>query len=500
MTSTNVTQAAGIFPGISGVNAGSAARGADDGFSQIMSRTSQEGSDRLSGKEQGAAKTPVKVERSNIRKTGGSVKETEDSAKTQKDTSGDAKEVSEKDGAGKAVSDETAAKDEAAKAEEVSEAVAEAADEIKKAISETLGLSEEETEELIAQLGLTNADLLNPDMMRQIVMAAAGESDQMSILTNEALYADVQQLTETAEAIVSDLQSQLSMEDAEFADLLVQMEAVPEEGNAAETIPETVSGMEKTPIVLVSEENAPEEMRETVKSSQDENGEEQKAVETKLTESVGEDGERSSGIRTERRQNASEEQTAGGRGESGSHFMQDVQKSAVEAWNDNVAETRASYQEQAADTQRIMDQITEYMKVEVKPETTELELRLHPESLGNVHIHLSAKEGVVTAQFTAESESVRAVLEAQTVQLRESLNEQGVKVEAVEVTVASHAFDRSFAENGDGESRYEEPKKKGVRRIRLSDDVPVEEMDLSDEERIAAEMMEQNGNTVDYTA
>lgn len=497
MTSTNVTQAAGIFPGISGVNAGGAARGADEGFSQIMSRASQEEGGRLGGKEQGAAKTSVRVERSNIRKTGG-VKETDDSMKAQKDTPGDAKAVSEKDGAGKAVSDETE-KDETTKMEEVLGAVAEAAEEIKKAISEALGLSEEETEALIEQLGLTNADLLNPDMMRQIVMATAGESDQLSILTNEALYADVQRLTETAETIVSDLRSQFSMEDAEFAELLAQAETA-ETGNAAEAIAETVSGEEKTPVILVSEERAPEETRETVKSSREEAGTEQKAPETKPEESVGEAGERSAEIRTERRQDASEEHTAGGRQESGGHFMQDVQKSAVEAWNDNVAEARASYQEQAADTQRIMEQITEYMKVEVKPETTELELRLHPESLGNVHIHLAAKEGVITAQLTAENESVRAVLEAQTAQLRESLNEQGVKVEAVEVTVASHAFDRSFADSGDGESGREEPKKKGVRRLRLSDDVPVEEMELSDEERIAAEMMEQNGNTVDYTA
>ena len=34
----------------------------------------------------------------------------------------------------------------------------------------------------------------------------------------------------------------------------------------------------------------------------------------------------------------------------------------------------------------------------------------------------------------------------------------------------------------------------------MDEDIPLDEMDLSDEDRIAAEMMEQNGNTVDYTA
>lgn len=497
MTSTNVTQAAGMFLGASGiVAAGGASHSMDDGFSQIMSRTSHDGGNKMSEKDQSTAvKAPVKVERSNLRKTDGNVKEAEASEKTRKDLADDAKEVSEKGKAQKDVSGEGAGKDEAA-----SEAVAEAVDEIKQAISETLGISEEETEELIAQLGLTNADLLIPDTMRQIVMAAAGESDQMSILTNEALYMEMQQLTETAETIVSDLQSQLSADDAGFAQMLAQMEQLPETEMTAEAIPETMPVAEETQAAIVSEEQAPEEMQETATVSQNEVSKEQEATETSLPENNGEDGKQSSEIKAERRQNASEEQNAGSKQEGGSHFMQDIFKSAAEAWNDNVAEVRPSYQEQAADTQRIMDQITEYMKVEVKPETTELELRLHPETLGTVHIHLSAKEGVVTAQFAAENEAVKAVLEAQAVQLRENLDQQGVKVEAVEVTVASHAFNRSFAENGDSNSHYEEPKKKGIRRIQLTDDVPLEEMELSDEERIAAEMMEQNGNTVDYTA
>ena len=147
-----------------------------------------------------------------------------------------------------------------------------------------------------------------------------------------------------------------------------------------------------------------------------------------------------------------------------------------------------------------MNQITEYIKVEAKADMTNLELQLQPETLGTLRIHLTAKEGVVTAQFTAETEAVKAVLEAQTVQLKENLNEQGVKVEAVEVTVASHEFDRSFAENDNSGAEQQEPKKKAARRIQLTEDDMLDEMDLSEEDRIAAEIMRQNGNTVDYTA
>ena len=46
----------------------------------------------------------------------------------------------------------------------------------------------------------------------------------------------------------------------------------------------------------------------------------------------------------------------------------------------------------------------------------------------------------------------------------------------------------------------QEPKKKAARRIQLTEDDMLDEMDLSEEDRIAAEIMRQNGNTVDYTA
>ena len=86
--------------------------------------------------------------------------------------------------------------------------------------------------------------------------------------------------------------------------------------------------------------------------------------------------------------------------------------------------------------------------------------------------------------------------------LKQSFEEQGIKVEAVEVTVASHAFERNLSGEGNGNAGDEAApeKKKGARKITLSDLTDsVDEEELSDEDRIVAEMMKQNGNTVDYT-
>jgi len=130
-----------------------------------------------------------------------------------------------------------------------------------------------------------------------------------------------------------------------------------------------------------------------------------------------------------------------------------------------------------------------------------MELQLHPASLGNLRIQIAAKEGVITATFTTENETVRAALESQLITLKENFEQQGVKVEAVEVTVASHAFEQNL--NGDeshaGE-QAEPEKKRGARRISLSElTADGLEEELSDEDRIVAEMMKENGNTVDYT-
>ncbi|MDD6202522.1 MAG: flagellar hook-length control protein FliK, partial [Lachnospiraceae bacterium] len=137
----------------------------------------------------------------------------------------------------------------------------------------------------------------------------------------------------------------------------------------------------------------------------------------------------------------------------------------------------------------------------MKEDMTQMELQLHPASLGNVRVQVAAKDGVITASFTTQNEQVKAALESQIVVLKENFEQQGIKVEAVEVTVASHAFERNLDSNENSSKDQMTEKKKAVRRINLSnvtDDF--EEEGLLEEEKIVADMMRQNGNTVDYTA
>ena len=156
------------------------------------------------------------------------------------------------------------------------------------------------------------------------------------------------------------------------------------------------------------------------------------------------------------------------------------------------------------DTQDIMRQIMDYMRVQIRPDETSMEMQLHPASLGTLQIQVEAKGGVLTANFTTQNEAVKAALESQMVQLQENLEQQGLKVEAIEVTVATHQFEQNLDQQGrDGEQSGEaqEARRPRVRRLHLGgpdEMIPPEEM--TEEDRITAEMMAANGGTVDYTA
>ena len=329
-----------------------------------------------------------------------------------------------------------------------------------------------------------------------LVMAAAGETDQMNILTNEALYGQLQNLTGAVGEVLTDAQNQLSELDMTLEDVVSQMQALPE--------PEQLLSDEVQMQTQVIVENAAEaEEAVPVKEMEpEETKAETDPVQKTQAEAADTENQEISEDRTQTESAGAERKGGEEKHNSNSQFLQQgFDRNTLTAWQNEVTAPRGSETPySAAQTQDIMNQITEYIKVEAKADMTNLELQLQPETLGTLRIHLTAKEGVVTAQFTAETEAVKAVLEAQTVQLKENLNEQGVKVEAVEVTVASHEFDRSFAENDNSGAEQQEPKKKAARRIQLTEDDMLDEMDLSEEDRIAAEIMRQNGNTVDYTA
>ena len=151
----------------------------------------------------------------------------------------------------------------------------------------------------------------------------------------------------------------------------------------------------------------------------------------------------------------------------------------------------------------IVNQVVEKLQSSMQDGQTTLEMQLNPENLGKVYVNISSKEGVIHAQLAASNEAVRAALETQVADLRQNLNQAGVKVDAVEVTVASHEFEKNLEQNQESEKQQGERQQEqsGGRRRNLN----LSSLDglsglMTEEETLAAQMMRENGNSMDVTA
>ncbi len=361
-------------------------------------------------------------------------------------------------------------------------------------VAEELGVTEEEVIRAMELLGLTFADLLNADNMTQLVLTVS-DADMLSLMTDGGLYDSLQNLLGAVEQQLACIGEETGLTPEELAAVMEQISRQPEEktdmrtdagDKEADLLPDgeedyTVTVERNGEVMKVSVEvdgNARTETAE-VTNTKVEAPKEEKA------EPVKKDGD------------AKQDNSSQGSTHSNLFLDNLLNRGNTVTQTDAAFETAMAGR--TADTQEIMDQIMNYMKIQVKADMTQMQLQLHPASLGTVNINIASKEGVITAQFMTQNEAVKSVLESQIVQLKTNFEEQGIKVEAVEVTVESHAFERNL--NGEGESRQtaQEGKKRGVRKLNLNE--MDEEVTVEDEDdRLAVEMMRAGGGTVDFTA
>ena len=148
----------------------------------------------------------------------------------------------------------------------------------------------------------------------------------------------------------------------------------------------------------------------------------------------------------------------------------------------------------------IVRQIVQQVKVQVKPDTVSMELQLNPENLGKVNLHVSSKEGAVTAQLFVQNETVKQAIEGQIMVLREAMQQQGIKVEAVEVTVETGDSSRNLEQHEEDskENAREQARKVSRKNINLLNGL--EEVDLEEEEILRTHIMRQSGNSLDMNA
>ncbi len=93
----------------------------------------------------------------------------------------------------------------------------------------------------------------------------------------------------------------------------------------------------------------------------------------------------------------------------------------------------------AIDQSEIIKQIVQSMKAETKFDLTELKINLKPDHLGDITLKISKENGIISAQFVAENQKVKEIIESNFNQLKDTLKHQGIEISNLSVTVGQES-------------------------------------------------------------
>ena len=389
------------------------------------------------------------------------------------------------------------------------------ADNIKDIIKEQLDISDEEIESVMEQLGFTFMDLLDPQNLADFVSEIKGSLD----LTDMIVDPDFQQLMLSMSSVKQEIAQVCDIDSEQMDEIISVMEAVtePDNGSSDENFGIDISEIAEN--VSQSEEAVSEKIQDTDNQTDEmpATDDDIVTVVTDKTTDGSEAGQYADGNSDSADGNTEEKAEE-------PDFAADQRKADIlsEKVSDNNAgkatftvdngirnvqtpETPFSAVSQASGKVDILDiiqQVTEQLKVSMTSDETSMEMQLNPENFGKIYVNVSQKNSQITAHMMVMNEVVREALESQLGNLRETLSQAGVKVDAVEVTVASHEFEQNLEQNSSKEQKQQEQSgsfKSTRKNINMSS---LDEMSgiMTEEENLVAQIMHDNGNSVDFMA
>ncbi|MDF2944509.1 MAG: hypothetical protein K0S01_3367 [Herbinix sp.] len=358
---------------------------------------------------------------------------------------------------------------------------------IREAVMQTLNLSTEELDQLLANQDMSITDLLQPENLQQLVLANNGETDILATLTDESLADTMKQLLDTVNGIKTEANLQISDEQLKSLLAQVQTQLRSKDVVPTETTGDIMKPEEQTLAEILSKNqegvNSGNVTKEDDKTSPlTDNQKELSSDSIKLTGAA--------------------ESYSGTQEDANSKNEQDLKSTdQFQLFVDNLVKTQVTEVDisgnlvQVTQLRDIANQIIERIKVSIQPDQTSMELQLNPENLGKVNLSIQSKNGVMTAQFLVQNDISKEAIESQLHTLRETLNQQGIKVEAIEVTVATYAFEQN-QESSDNQA--EAQKNHSGKQISLEDALNMTESDGQDGR--TEDITGVRGSQVDYTA
>lgn len=358
-------------------------------------------------------------------------------------------------------------------------------------LKKTFGLSEEELQDIFEQIGIQLQDLLfgiqngdltviNQDALQSLVLGVHGVTDEAAFLTNSILNGELSQLTEQLQDILAEgfgvaPEELADIEKSLMPDFLERLEQALTAGQEKAVLQEDGSAAEDNLLNQDSMSNVSDTLTVLVEDQTGEAG----------TEAGSEQSQ--TGTLTQTKTVSADNRGAGA--ETAANLFTEKLSQAFEQ---NGTEVAASASRTMT---HIVEQVVTQVRIRVLPETTSMELQLNPASLGRVQLHVSSANGVATARLVVENQMVKEALESQMISLKESFDEQGLKVEAVEVTVSEFSLKKE-----NGQEQGQPGKRSGGRRFRTDSELGTDTEDDSAETGMTETARRDVNSVVDYTA
>ncbi len=403
---------------------------------------------------------------------------------------------------------------------EVVEQIEKFGEEIKTVIEEELDISDEELIQVMENLGFTVIDLFNPQNLAQVVAEITEQNDSVSLLMDESfknildeVSALTNQLFEETGISFEELKSfmtpivqpeeiDIPIEDVPKFEIPLD-EQIPDEGknNQVQTevikpeITEEVMPQQEKPIVQqVVKEITPE----------NENTDEKASVELK-PQVENENQSSKQEFDFSKNEKSQEEMLKLNRSHEpiirhdGMIFAQPNNQLQFSVEQEVV--TLPTGETVKADN--IVNQLVEQARVLTDSESTTMEMTLNPEGLGKIFMEITQKGDAITAKIFTENDAVKQALENQMVMLKTQLNQNSTKITSIEVSVGTHEFERNLEQNAQDQNRREEQmREQSPKRSSRIDLGSLDELSgmMSEEDMLIAQMMRDNGNTLDFQA
>lgn len=344
------------------------------------------------------------------------------------------------------------------------EKVNDAVQNVKDTIKEELDVSDEDIAKAMEVLGITDNDLLSVVKVTELVSALTG-ADSITLITDDDMSGKLTSVLDAVNTAQEDIADMLNT-DVDDAVLVVRTDAVVKKDTDETVVKNTDSSI--TDNRSVSETESLSDV-----------------LAAKVTAQGSSKNEESTGEHTgEQNHNT---QSYGGVADS-------IIQSMKDSFADIVTEDTSRVSE--AD---IVNQVIDQIKLSSGRELTSIEVMLNPERLGSVHVTVTAKNGILSAQIAAQNEQVKTALENQVTALKENFQNQGIKVEAVEITVMTHQFEagQNFGQN---ESERKQSEQKINKKLNLSDYMDDEDETVSAQDIRRKDSIQNGNSSVEYMA